>query len=116
MAELVNAGGWRGYLKPLKQTAVPCGFESHSSVFHYNKAHWTTIVAGVVSLAPTGPLRRLQQTTPVCFIIRIHMSALQICGEFKWVLTATAVVKIATCEVRVLHRNLIMALIYCLME
>ena len=41
----------------------------------YNKAHWTTIVAGVVSLAPTGPLRRLQQTTPVCFIIRIHMSA-----------------------------------------
>ena len=34
------------------------------------------------------------------------MSALQFCGEFKWVLTATAVVKIATCEVRVLHHNL----------
>ena len=40
MAELVNAGGWRDCLKPLKQTAVPCGFESHSSVFHYSEAHF----------------------------------------------------------------------------
>ena len=42
----------------------------------------------------------------VYFIIRIHMSALKICSEFKWALIATAVVKIATCEVRVLHYNL----------
>ena len=40
MAELENAGGWRDRLKPLKQTAVPCGFESHSSVFYYSEAHF----------------------------------------------------------------------------
>ena len=56
MAELVNAGGWRDYLKPLKQTAVPCGFESHSSVFYYTHSYEcvTIFVVGMMETCAGG--------------------------------------------------------------
>ena len=56
MAELVNAGGWRDYLKPLKQTAVPCGFESHSSVFYYTHSYEcvTIFVVGMMETCASG--------------------------------------------------------------